>query len=45
VFLEKLRAYQSMLSDTRDVILLSTRHELFDLLLKPPPTNGPPPPK
>jgi modulator of FtsH protease HflC len=35
-FLQKIKAYQSMLGDTRDVLLLSSRHELFDLLLKPP---------
>ncbi len=35
-FLQKLKAYQTMLSDTRDVLLLSTRHPLFDLLLGPP---------
>jgi membrane protease subunit HflC len=35
-FLQKLRAYQLLLSDTRDVLLLSTRHPLFDLLLSPP---------
>lgn len=36
VFLETLKAYQTMLAETRDVLLLSTRHPLFDLLLKPP---------
>lgn len=35
-FLQKLKAYQAMLADTRDVLLLSTRHPLFDLLLSPP---------
>jgi len=35
-FLQKLKAYQLLLSDTRDVLLLSTRHPLFDLLLSPP---------
>ncbi|QVL32052.1 protease modulator HflC [Telmatocola sphagniphila] len=38
-FLQKLKAYQSMLSDTRDYLLLSTKNELFDLLLKPPPVK------
>ncbi|HET6573863.1 MAG TPA: protease modulator HflC [Fimbriiglobus sp.] len=42
-FLQKLKAYQLLLSDTRDVLLLSTKHPLFDLLLSPPkpadPTN------
>ncbi|OWK47437.1 protease modulator HflC [Fimbriiglobus ruber] len=36
VFLQKLKAYQLVLSDTRDVLLLSTKHPLFDLLLNPP---------
>jgi len=35
-FLQKLKAYQAILGDTRDVLLLSSRHELFDLLLNPP---------
>lgn len=35
-FLQKLKAYQMMLSDTRDVLLLSSKHPLFDLLLNPP---------
>ena len=35
-FLQKLKAYQSMLSETRDVLLLSSKHELFDLMLNPP---------
>lgn len=35
-FLQKLRTYQSLLSETRDVLLLSSRHPLFDLLLSPP---------
>ncbi len=39
VFLQKLKSYQAMLADTRDVLLLSTRHPLFDLLLGPP--SGP----
>lgn len=39
-FLQKLKAYQAMFADTRDVLLLSSRHWLFDRLLdkpKPPP--------
>jgi membrane protease subunit HflC len=40
-FLQKLKAYQLLLSDTRDVLLLSTRHPLFDLLLSPPKPDGP----
>jgi membrane protease subunit HflC len=35
-FLEKLQAFQAMVADTRDVLLLSTRHPLFDLLRGPP---------
>jgi modulator of FtsH protease HflC len=35
-FLQKLGAYKAMLAETRDVLLLSTKNELFDLLLKPP---------
>ncbi len=35
-FLQKLSAYKSMLSDTKDTLLISGNHELFDLLLKPP---------
>jgi modulator of FtsH protease HflC len=36
VFLQKLLAYKAMLADTRDVLLLSAKNDLFDLLLKPP---------
>ena len=36
-FLQKLKAYQAILSDTRDVLLLSTKHPLFEWLLTPPP--------
>ena len=35
-FLQKLAAYRAMLAETRDVLLLSAKNELFDLLLKPP---------
>ena len=35
-FLQKLDAYQRILGDTKDLLLLSSRHELFDMLLKPP---------
>jgi membrane protease subunit HflC len=35
-FLQKLDAYQRMLADGKDMLLLSSRNELFDLLLKPP---------
>jgi len=36
LFLEKLQAFQAMVSETRDVLLLSTKHPLFDLLRGPP---------
>lgn len=39
-FLQKLKAYRMMLSDTRDVLLLSSKHPLFDLLLNPPKLEG-----
>ncbi len=35
-FLQKLKTYQTILNDTRDVMLLSSKHPLFDLLLAPP---------
>lgn len=35
-FLQKLKAYRLMLADSRDTLLLSTRHPLFELLLGPP---------
>jgi membrane protease subunit HflC len=35
-FLDKLQALQAMVADTRDVLLLSTKHPLFDLLRGPP---------
>ena len=35
-FLQKVKAYQAMLSDTKDTLLLSSKHPLFDLLLNPP---------
>lgn len=35
-FLQKLAAYKAMLSETRDVLLLSSKNELFDMLLNPP---------
>jgi membrane protease subunit HflC len=40
-FLQKIKTYQRVLNDTRDVLLLSAKHELFDLLLKPPTATGP----
>jgi membrane protease subunit HflC len=39
-FLQKIKTYQRILSDTKDVLLLSAKHELFDLLLKPPKATG-----
>ena len=36
LFMEKLQAFQAMVADTRDVLLLSTKHPLFDLLRGPP---------
>jgi membrane protease subunit HflC len=39
-FLQKLKTYQRVLSETRDVLLLSSKHEMFDLLLRPPKPNG-----
>ena len=39
-FLQKLKTYQRILNETRDVLLLSAKHELFDLLLKPPKPMG-----
>ena len=40
-FLQKLEAYQRMLGETKDVLLLSSKHEIFDLLLKPPKSTSP----
>lgn len=40
-FLKKIELYQKVLSESRDTILLSTRHPLFDRLLTPP-ANGVP---
>ena len=39
-FLQKLETYQRILGDTKDVLLLSSKHEIFDLLMKPPAPNG-----
>ncbi|MFO0937195.1 MAG: protease modulator HflC [Gemmataceae bacterium] len=39
-FLQKLKSYQQMLGDTRDVLLLSGKHPLFDLLFSPPKPAG-----
>lgn len=35
-FLQKLETYKRILGETKDVLLLSSKHELFDMLLKPP---------
>jgi modulator of FtsH protease HflC len=39
LFLQKLKGYQAMLSETRDLLLISSKHEWFDLLLSPPKTE------
>ena len=36
LFLEKLQAFQAMVAETRDILLLSTKHPLFDVLRGPP---------
>ena len=36
LFLENLRAFQSIVSETRDVLLLSTKHPLLKPLAGPP---------
>lgn len=41
LFLEKLQAFQAMVADTRDVLLISTKHPLFDLLRGPPKPTEP----
>ena len=41
-FLQKLKSYQAMLADTRDVLLLSTKHPLFDVFRGPPMPNPKP---
>ncbi len=35
LFLQKLKSYQTMLSESKDLLLLSTKHPFFDLLLHP----------
>jgi membrane protease subunit HflC len=42
-FLQKLNAYQIMLGEGKDMLLLSSRNDLFDLLLKPPKMTAPTP--
>jgi membrane protease subunit HflC len=44
-FLQKLEAYQKILGSSKDVLLLSSNHELFDMLLKPPRLSAVPPAK
>ncbi len=39
-FLQKLAAYKLMLAETRDVLLLSSKNQLFDMLLNPPKAGG-----
>jgi modulator of FtsH protease HflC len=39
-FLQRLKAMQAILSDSRDVLLLSLNHDLFKLLREPPKNNG-----
>jgi membrane protease subunit HflC len=39
VFLQKLETYTQMLGKTSDLLLLSSRHPLFQLLLNPPSEN------
>jgi membrane protease subunit HflC len=41
LFLENLRAFQSTISQTRDLLLLSTRHPLLRPLAGPPQTSRP----
>lgn len=36
LFLERLQAFQAMAAETRDLLLLSTKHPLFELLRGPP---------
>lgn len=43
LFLEKLQAFQAVVADTRDILLVSTRHPLFDLLRSPPIPSSPTP--
>ncbi|MFN4261116.1 MAG: protease modulator HflC [Gemmataceae bacterium] len=38
-FLQKLETYQKILDKSKDVLLLSSKHEIFDLLLNPPNAN------
>jgi membrane protease subunit HflC len=40
LFLESVRAFQSAIADTRDVLLLSTKHPLLAPLAGPPKPNG-----
>ncbi|MCS6850480.1 MAG: protease modulator HflC [Gemmataceae bacterium] len=40
-FLQKLEAYQRILGESKDLLLLSSHHPLFDLLLNPPRMKGP----
>ncbi len=40
LFLEQLRSFQAMLADTRDVLLLTTKHPLLRILQGPPSAFG-----
>lgn len=40
-FLQRLKAMQAVLADTRDILLLSLNHELFRLLKEPPKQQPP----
>ncbi|MGL6096792.1 MAG: protease modulator HflC [Fimbriiglobus sp.] len=39
-FVQKLKAYPAILGDSKDTLLLSSKHPLFDLLLNPPKPEG-----
>ena len=41
LFLEGIRAFQSIIADTRDVLLLSTKHPLMKPLAGPPESKKP----
>lgn len=39
-FLQKLETYKGILNKSQDVLLLSSKNEIFDMLLKPPPRKS-----
>ncbi|WP_148087633.1 SPFH domain-containing protein [Gemmata obscuriglobus] len=43
LFLEQLKSFQAMLAETRDTLLLTTKHPLLRIIQGPP--TAPPPPK